>query len=276
MGHAAFDARADYSDLPNRKLSTSHVKSIRNMGSYWEINFTGTVGQTYSAGTGVREHTSGSAYMYSAASSASVPYSWTKYSATVTGESLRGWSTTQWWHGTRKAKLLILANYNQGTANRLLADNITLLENGIPIRGLNGDAEGGNVNWTSWDGISTTDKVGGANSFYEDGRKTLFSNTFNVDPAKTYRLEGWFKSAGLTPSIIYFGFAPLDSSGTQIQIDQVLTLDNTLTSLFQAVSSGDTSIKVADGSRWSLQTTNPDVMVYCTSDCTYDTSGCPR
>ncbi|MCX5713691.1 MAG: hypothetical protein NT033_02555, partial [Candidatus Omnitrophica bacterium] len=114
-GNMAFnvDDSGNYNDLPNRNRSNSNIVRVQNMGSWWEIEFNTTVGLAYAAGIKVREHSAGGSYMYTAAGAAAVPTTWTKYSSTTQGESTHGWTSAQWWRGTRYFKILMLVNYSQ-------------------------------------------------------------------------------------------------------------------------------------------------------------------
>jgi hypothetical protein len=122
------DDSGSYSDLPNRDLSNQNIIRVEDVGDHCEIEFGTTVGKSYSAGTKVRMHVSGSGYMYSAAENSYIPSSWTYYeSNTLKGNLLSGAGySTQFWPGTKFVKVLFLANYQQDSTYTLLADDINI------------------------------------------------------------------------------------------------------------------------------------------------------
>ncbi len=83
------------------------------------------------------------------------------------------------------------------------------------------------------------------------GKKLLQSKkTFEIDPAKTYKLSGEFKSAGDAKNRIYLGFIVLDAKGNQITAPMVNAVRGTDTELVEACGVSDTIIKIKDGSKW--------------------------
>jgi hypothetical protein len=115
--HACIAFEADdsgkYADLPNRNLSRFGITKLEEKEGYWEVRLNEPCGRAYPAGTKVREHTAGPAYLYCAASAQAAPMEWTQYSGSVMGLSEAGAGNTRWWHGTKYAKLLMLLNYDQ-------------------------------------------------------------------------------------------------------------------------------------------------------------------
>ena len=111
----AFDAddSGRYKDLPNRNLSGFGINKLDEKDGYWEVHLNGPCGQAYPAGTKVREHFAGPAYLYCAASAQAVPTEWTQYSGTVLGIAGAGAGNARWWKGTKYAKLILLVNYQQ-------------------------------------------------------------------------------------------------------------------------------------------------------------------
>jgi len=61
--HVAFDAKADWSDIPNNALSPS-VKSIDKAGNEWKLTLVQPMTKAYPAGTAVRYHRDGATYIY--------------------------------------------------------------------------------------------------------------------------------------------------------------------------------------------------------------------
>ncbi|MBU0477067.1 LamG domain-containing protein [bacterium] len=118
------DDSGSYNDLPNRNVSNYNITRVEDMGIYWEVEFNTTCGQSYSAGTKVREHKAGSTYIYNAASNADVDTGvWTEYSGTITGELVSGISpVTQWWSGTKYARVIMLLNSGKPTHSMVVDD----------------------------------------------------------------------------------------------------------------------------------------------------------
>jgi prepilin-type N-terminal cleavage/methylation domain-containing protein len=67
-----------------------------------------------------------------------------------------------------------------------------------------------------------------------------------VDANKTYRISGKFRSAGLTQSIMYYGFVEYDANFVHIHPSDVSTVVNSETVLTRSVNSSDTIIEFAD------------------------------
>ena len=141
--HVAFNAditSGNYNDLPNRDLSNQNITlklqfpncpintaTCPNTAQCWSITFNTNVGKTYTEGTPIREHKSGSNYMYSVVSSENAFASWKINSSAITGENLYGASASKWWRGTKYAQILILANNGQSTGDYAMGiDDISL------------------------------------------------------------------------------------------------------------------------------------------------------
>ena len=107
------DDSGKYADLPNRNLSGFGIIKLEEKEGYWEVRLNEPCGRAYPAGTKVREHSAGPAYLYCAAASQSVPAEWTQYSGAVTGISVAGAGNARWWQGTKYAKLVLLLNSEQ-------------------------------------------------------------------------------------------------------------------------------------------------------------------
>jgi len=111
----AFDAddSGRYRDLPNRNLSGFGIIKLDEKDGYWEVRLNEPCGRAYPAGTKVREHSAGPAYLYCAAAAQAVPAEWTQYSGSVMGLSEAGAGNARWWPGTKYAKFVALLNYEQ-------------------------------------------------------------------------------------------------------------------------------------------------------------------
>ena len=114
---AAFNAKADNSDLPNYDVSLG-VKSVEKKNDYWEVVFFSPLTKGYSAGTQVREHFMGG-YVYTM--NAGVPTEWTLLkSRKVKGSELRMGASGQ---------VMIIANYGRrGKGKQMLFDDLIVEE----------------------------------------------------------------------------------------------------------------------------------------------------
>ncbi|MGD1001585.1 MAG: hypothetical protein ABSA67_12910 [Candidatus Brocadiia bacterium] len=121
------DDSGKYADLPNRNLSGFGILKIEEKEGYWEVRLNEPCGRAYPAGTKVREHSAGPAYLYCAAAAQSVPAEWTQYSGTVAGLSTAGAGNAHWWQGTKYAKLVLLLNSEQN-------EDCIVLVGGLDIR----------------------------------------------------------------------------------------------------------------------------------------------
>ncbi len=120
------DASGSYTDLPNRKLTSYNILKVGNTGGHWYVQLKNPCGQTYPAGTKVREHCSGNTYIYNAACARSTVAHWTQFSATIQGVASHGAPMDHWWRGTKFAQILMLLNYGQSEDVGVLADAITM------------------------------------------------------------------------------------------------------------------------------------------------------
>ena len=122
----------------------------------------------------------------------------------------------------------------------------------------NGGAETGTLdNFAGFDGFKgpSANCIEGDYCFYKAGdgsSGTIQStNAFEVDMANTYYISGQFKSTGLGgDSLLYFGYEPFDENMIEIESEQVFTIDNTETELYEDIKSTDKIIKIVDGNNW--------------------------
>ncbi len=102
---AALNTRSDLSDLPNRD-----VLPIEKMEGN-VVTLKSPAKSAYPTGTSVRQHESGNSYMYSGAAYQKVPAKeWVEFSGEISGEAISGLSTTQWWKGTKLARILLISS----------------------------------------------------------------------------------------------------------------------------------------------------------------------
>ncbi|MBL4702118.1 MAG: carbohydrate binding domain-containing protein [Phycisphaeraceae bacterium] len=123
---AAFDVAADFSDLPNRKISNLGITAVENKGDHWEITFSKPCKQAKEAGTAIRLHRTSGTYIYAGAVNKIVPGQCTQYTAKIKGHSIKGTTIKQFWAGTQYVRILILANYAMKKEGVLLIDNLQL------------------------------------------------------------------------------------------------------------------------------------------------------
>ena len=125
LGYIAFNAEADFSDLPNRDLSPLGIKSATKQGDHWAITLELPLTKFFPAGTKVRQHIHGNTYNYFVVGGTTIPLEWTMFRKQISGIE-RGQLNTNFWPGTRYVKLLILSGTNPN--ERLLVDDISFEE----------------------------------------------------------------------------------------------------------------------------------------------------
>ncbi len=125
----AFNIDAAGTDLPNRTLSSTGIKALKAAGSSYEVELDKPCGVSSAAGTKIRLHQTGNTFIYPAAEYAEVPTAWQEFSGIINPEAASGSPRDAWWKGTKTCRIIILANYGQGTAETALqAKNIKLEE----------------------------------------------------------------------------------------------------------------------------------------------------
>ncbi|MBW3020918.1 hypothetical protein KY334_06485 [Candidatus Woesearchaeota archaeon] len=175
---------------------------------------------------------------------------WTYFEGEITGETLETSNSNSWRAGTEKAKVLILANYGQGSEYELFFDDIKLVEAGSDENLIiNGDAEDGSLPMAFGDEVVfTVSDVynSGSYGYYTQGYQVLQSNMVDIDTSKTYTLSGWFKSGDNQPefSNIYFGFVPYTEDEMPILSQNVIVVPGTETTLRRDIRKEDTEIRL--------------------------------
>lgn len=122
------DHSGQYSDLPNRNLSSSWFSSIVDNGDSCTITLKSAVWKSYSAGTKIRMHQSGSSYNYSASNWIIIPSTWTHYDWTVSWHSSYGAPFSQFRKWTKFVKVYFYANYLQDSSSTVFIDDFKLTE----------------------------------------------------------------------------------------------------------------------------------------------------
>ncbi len=109
--YAAFYAKPDFSDLPNRTLS-SPIEKIGKQNGYWEITFKSRLGRNLPAGTAVRQHADGRGAVYAGSEGGAVTGEWKTFSGKISGLAKSGNPAEHWWPGTKKARIIVVGASN--------------------------------------------------------------------------------------------------------------------------------------------------------------------
>jgi len=107
----AFNAKDDFSDLPNREIVYKITKVVPKDGNM-ELQFAAAVKKAYPAGTKVRMHTAGyGSFVYTTIVGAAMPKTWRTYSnsAVLAKPGQMGWQYLR--PGTAFVRVVILPNY---------------------------------------------------------------------------------------------------------------------------------------------------------------------
>ena len=107
--HIAFGAKADLSDLPNRDLAATVPPNVRQNGEVWEILLAKPLAKDIAAGTPVRQHSDGAAWIYTAGL-VKLTDQWVSRKGVITGIAPSGIPSNKFWKGTEKVKVLILCS----------------------------------------------------------------------------------------------------------------------------------------------------------------------
>lgn len=122
----AFNAAADFSDLPNRTLSPA-VQAITENDGIYILTLASPMRHAYSAGTPVRQHRFAGSYHYTHGNK-QLTTQWQSFSIIIHGQASYGVPTHRWWRGVKQAGLLLLANYGGNADSAMLIRNIKLEE----------------------------------------------------------------------------------------------------------------------------------------------------
>ena len=112
-GFVAFNAKQDYSDLPNR-TTVGNITKVEKQGDAWVITLDKPVKKAYAAGTNVRNHFPGG-YVYSTAGG-KLTDDWKTVSGTISGVNPpeTGGYFKKFWTTTVTIRPMILLNWNWG------------------------------------------------------------------------------------------------------------------------------------------------------------------
>ena len=122
----AFNAKDDFSDLPNREVAYKITK-VTQKGGNIELQLHKPLKKAYAAGTKVRMHTASyGSYLYTAICGAAVPKSWKTYkgSAALAKPGQMGWHYIR--PGTAYVRIVILPNYRKKKDEKLAFKDLKL------------------------------------------------------------------------------------------------------------------------------------------------------
>lgn len=105
-----FNAKEDFSDLPNFEVLSLEKGSIRKAGDVWEITLKDAAKKAYPAGTKVRQQKDGATYIYTA-SAGPVKQEWTTRTGVISGEVLKEMNSTttnRLWPGTTSVQVMVM------------------------------------------------------------------------------------------------------------------------------------------------------------------------
>ena len=129
----AFNAEAEYQDLPNFDIS-SRIKNVIDEGEQYRIILSKALKRAYPAGTKVRLHFPFGVPFYLGADGW-MPTEWKKFSVTMAGEALCGIPGNKFWQGTKYVRIFVwFGNWNRKPKKgaRLLVDDIKFISSPTP------------------------------------------------------------------------------------------------------------------------------------------------
>ena len=103
----AFNAKQDFSDLPNCDQLPTAVPNAQKDGEVWEILLKKPLGKNIAAGTLVRQHSDGAAFIY-AGGLAKLTDKWITRKGVISGIAPVGNVSNKMWKGTAKVRIVIL------------------------------------------------------------------------------------------------------------------------------------------------------------------------
>ena len=102
-----FNAKGDFSDLPNY----SYISIVKNgraqEGEFWKLTLKTPLKADVKAGTKVRQHSMGSAYIYTGGGFL-LPEKWVARKGTISGMAKNTNPVNKFWPGTKTVRILIL------------------------------------------------------------------------------------------------------------------------------------------------------------------------
>lgn len=120
----AFNAKEDFSDLPNRRLSPQ-IKSVKTEGDVQVVTLSKPLAAAYPVDTPVRLHEAPAGHSYGLLN-ANVPAEWKEIQATVTGRSQNSGPYTEFWPGAESFRVIVVVNYNPKLQSSVLIDDLSV------------------------------------------------------------------------------------------------------------------------------------------------------
>ena len=105
-GYVAFDAKKDFSDLPNKNVKNIAKGGITQKDNVWEVTIVGGVAKDFPAGAVVRQHKATSTFIYSKYTQ--VGNQWMAFKGINKGISTNGITYGTFWPKTKYVQVLIL------------------------------------------------------------------------------------------------------------------------------------------------------------------------
>ncbi len=112
--YVAFDVKDAYADLPNFSVLPAVVDSVKKTDAGWEITLQKPLKRAYPAGTKVRQHTAGGAYIYPLGVFKPTA-EWKERSGKLSGMYAEGNGGKKFWAGTKKVSVYFF--YQGGDAD---------------------------------------------------------------------------------------------------------------------------------------------------------------
>ncbi|MBO7146378.1 MAG: hypothetical protein J6W81_01360 [Lentisphaeria bacterium] len=105
----AFNAKDDFSDLPNRAVDRIVKDGVKQNGGVWEITLKSPTKQKFAAGTKVRQHADGATHIWNAGH-VDLKNQWVTARGILQGSVKVGNPRHKLWPGTKNVRLLIQVN----------------------------------------------------------------------------------------------------------------------------------------------------------------------
>lgn len=114
------NAKADLSDLPNSTFAGVGIAKVEKKGEAWEITLVNAVPADFKEGTALRIH-AGGGYLYTGGN-LYADNNWKVMTGSIKGMSKSGWANNIWPKSTAKARVIILADWNNKKAELQFKD----------------------------------------------------------------------------------------------------------------------------------------------------------
>ncbi len=116
----AVGAKEDFSDLPNRNLLA--VKSAVKDGDGWNVELAAPLKVTVLKDSNIRFHDLSAGHCYGIMVGKPLGADWKEYSMTIGSQAAKDAPYTKFWPGTKYARFVFVANYNQDDAGAYFDD----------------------------------------------------------------------------------------------------------------------------------------------------------